>query len=165
MRRVILALVALVLACTPASLVAQGAIKNRMTLSTTTITFPTVTEADYDAGFIAASSPLTITFDASKAGGAASGVQRTSIISVRATAATMGGTKAIGDLLWRRSDLSTWNSVSTTDATIESRQFVFNGLNDPWTTTVLFRTTLNWATDVPATYSAPLTFTLTITTP
>ncbi|HEX7919019.1 MAG TPA: hypothetical protein VF454_06405 [Gemmatimonadales bacterium] len=147
------------------SAAAQGAIKNRLTLSGITITFPTVTEANYDAGFVAASNSITFTFDASKAGGANSGTQRTSIVSVKATTTTMGGTKAIGDLQWRRSDLATWNSLSTTDATIESRQFVFNGLNDPWSNTVFFRTVLNWATDTPATYSATLTFTLTITTP
>src|SRR5690348_1828585 len=85
------------------SAAAQGAIKNRLTLSGITITFPTVTEANYDAGFVAASNSITFTFDASKAGGANSGTQRTSIVSVKATTTTMGGTKSIGDLQWRRS--------------------------------------------------------------
>lgn len=164
MRRLAMALIAFLLLALPASVAAQ-AVKNRLTLSSITIGFPAVTEADYDAGFVAASNSITFTFDASKAGGPASGVQRTSIISVKATAATMGGTKSVGDLQWRRSDLGTWNSLSTTDATIESRQFVFNGLNDPWTNTVFFRTLLNWTTDTPAAHSATLTFTLTVTTP
>ena len=164
MRRSRLALVVLMLLAVPGIVRAQ-AIRNRLTLSSITIGFSAVTEANYDAGFVAASNSITFTFDASKAGGSASGVQRTSIVSVRATSATMGGTKSVGDLQWRRSDLGTWNSLSTTDATIESRQFVFNGLNDPWTNTVFFRTLLNWTTDTPAAHSATLTFTLTVTTP
>lgn len=141
---------------------AQGGIKNRMTLSATTITFPTPTETDYDNGFVAASTSITATFDASKAGGPSSGTQRTSTISISGSTT---GTKAIGDFQWQRNGTGTWTSLTGTDATVESRQFVFNGLNDPWTTTVLFRSLLNWATDVPGTYSATIVFKLTVTTP
>ena len=141
---------------------AQGAIKNRMTLSSTTITFPTPTETDYDNGFVAASTSITATFDASKAGGANSGTQRTSTISISGSTT---GTKPIGDFQWQRNGTSTWTSLTATDATVESRQFVFNGLNDPWTTTVLFRSLLNWTTDVPGTYTATIVFTVTVTTP
>ena len=147
--------------------VAQGSIKNRMTLSTTTLTFPTPTEADYDAGlpgvgFVNASNSITVTFDASKAGGAGSGTQRTSTISVSGSTT---GTKPIGDFQWQRSGTSTWTSLTATDATVESRQFVFNGLNDPWTSTVLFRALLNWTSDPPGTYTATIVFKLTVTTP
>ena len=141
---------------------AQGGIKNRMTLSATTITFPTPTETDYDNGFVAASTSITATFDASKAGGPSSGTQRTSTISISGSTT---GTKAIGDFQWQRNGTGTWTSLTGTDATVESRQFVFNGLNDPWTTTVLFRSLLNWATDVPGTYSATIVFKVTVTTP
>lgn len=149
----------------PTVVVGQGNIKNRLNLSSTTVTFPAVVEADYNVGWVAATNSITATFDASKAGGGGGGTQRTSIIAVSSTSATMGATKPIGDLQWRRSDLATWNSLTTTPVTVDSKQFVFNGLNDPWTTTVFFRTLLSWATDAPGTYPATIVFTLTITTP
>jgi hypothetical protein len=145
--------------------VAQGSVKNRMTLSGTTITFPTPTESDYDAspvGFVAASTSITATFDASKAGGPSSGTQRTSTISISGSTT---GTKPIGDFQWQRQGTSTWTSLTASDATVESRPFVFNGLNDPWTSTVLFRALLSWTTDVPGTYPATIVFKLTVTTP
>lgn len=141
---------------------AQGGIKNRLTLSASTITFPTPTETDYDNGFVAASTSITATFDASKAGGPSSGTQRTSTISISGSTT---GTKAVGDFQWQRNGTGTWTSLTGTDATVESRQFVFNGLNDPWTTTLLFRSLLSWTTDVPGTYSATIVFKLTVTTP
>lgn len=163
MRRLdVLVLLPALLALPFRALAAQGAIKNRMTLSATTITFPTPTETDYDNGSVAASTSITATFDASKAGGAASGTQRTSTISVSGSTT---GTKAIGDFQWQRSGTSTWTSLTASDVTVESRQFVFNGLNDPWTTTVLFRSLLSWTTDVPGTYTATIVFKLTVTTP
>jgi hypothetical protein len=144
---------------------AQGAVKNRLTLSGTTITFPTPTESDYDAspvGFVAASTSLTATFDASKAGGANSTTQRTSTISISGSTT---GTKPIGDFQWQRQGTSTWTSVTASDVTVESRPFVFNGLNDPWTSTIFFRALLSWTTDVPGTYPATFVFKLTVTTP
>lgn len=142
---------------------AQGSIKNRLTLSGNTITFPTPTETDYDNGFVSATTSITTTFDASKAGGPSSGTQRTSTISV--SGSITGGTKPIGDFQWQRSGTGTWTSLTATDATVESRQFVFNGVNDPWSATVLFRSLLNWTVDGPGTSSATIVFKLTITTP
>ena len=57
-RRPVVLVAALALLLLPLrAAVAQGAIKNRMTLSATTITFPTPTETDYDNGSVAASTP------------------------------------------------------------------------------------------------------------
>lgn len=141
---------------------AQGSIKNRLTLSATTITFPQPTETDFDNGFVSASTTIVATFDASKAGGPSSGTQRTSTISISGSTT---GAKPIGDFQWQRNGTSTWTSLTASDATVESRQFAFNGVNDPWTSTVLFRSLLNWTTDVPGTYPATIVFKLTITTP
>lgn len=152
------ALVALVLPVT----VEGQVVRNRLTLSATTITFPAVTEADYDAGSVAASSSITFTMDARNG---ATGTTRTSIVSIRAGSATLGSGKPVSDLEWSRADVGTWNGLSTTDVTIESRQFRRNGPNDPWSNTVNFRSLLDWASDGPATYTATIVFTLTITTP
>jgi hypothetical protein len=77
----------------------------------------------------------------------------------------MGGTKPISDMQWRRSDLATWNSLTTSDVQVESRQMVKSGLNDPWSNSIFFRTALSWTTDGPATYTPTIILTCTITTP
>lgn len=156
-------LLGLLAACVAGPAAAQGNIKNRMTLSGTTITFPTPTETDYDNGAVNATTSITATFDASKAGGNSNGTQRTSTISI--SGSVTGGTKALGDFQWQRSGTGSWTSLTATDATVESRQFVFNGLNDPWTTTVLFRSLLDWTSDGPGTSTATIVFKLTVTTP
>ena len=166
-RRVLFLVAALLAGARLPVLAAQGNIRNSITLSAITIPFPTATEADYDAGAVAASSPITVTFDSKKNAGNQPNVQRTSTLSIRATSTTLGGTKPIGDLQWQRNGTAPggWNSLTTTDAVVESRQFVFNGVNDPWSTTVYFQTLLSWANDPPGSYAATVVFTLTITTP
>jgi len=90
---------------------------------------------------------------------------RTTIVAIRSASASLGGGKPLSDLQWRRADLGTWNTMTTTNVTIESRTVKINTTNDPWSNTVFFRILLSWATDPPATYSANLVFTLTVTTP
>ena len=147
-------------------IMATGARAQQLTLTTTAgnpIAFPTVTEANYDAGSVAATALLAFTLDLTKGGGA--GVNRHGILSIRASSALMGGAKPIGDLQWRRSDLATWNNVTTTDVQVESRAMVKGGLNDPWSNSIQFRTLLSWSIDGPATYTPTIVLTATITTP
>lgn len=141
---------------------AQGQIRTSLTLSTTTITFPTPTEADYDNGFVNASTSIVATFNDTKESGPLAGDQRTSTISISGSTT---GSKPIGDFQWQRNGTGTWTSLTATDATVESRQIIVNTLNDPWAATVLFRSLLNWTTDAPGSYSATIVFKLTITTP
>jgi hypothetical protein len=167
-RSAVLFLVLLLVGAPRSGLVAQGNIRSSITLSAITITFPTVTEADYDAGAVSATAPITVTFDSRKNGGGQGATQRTSTISIRATSATLGGSKPISDLQWQANGTAPggWTGLSTSNATVESRPYVFNGLNDPWSVTVYFRTLMSWANDPPATYAAAtVQFTLTITTP
>jgi hypothetical protein len=132
-----------------------------LTLSNAPAVFPAPAVADYDAGFV--NDPTGITWTISVAGGG--GKMRTSIVSIRSSSASLGGGKALSDLQWRRADLATWNAMTTTNATIESRQIQDKKLNDPWSNTVFFRMLLSWTTDPPGTYSAGLVITLTLTTP
>ena len=127
------------------------------------VAFPTVTEADYDAGSVTATTPLGFTLDL--LGGGGGGTSRTGILSIRATTATMGGTKPIGDLQWRRSDLGTWNSLTTTNVVVESHTMIRNSTNDPWSNSIVFRTLLSWTADGPATYTPTIVVTATLTTP
>ena len=132
-----------------------------MTLTQTPNVFlvsPTV--ADYSAGFVV--NPTGILFTITLAGASAN---RTTTVAIRSSSATLGGGKPIGDLEWRRADLVAWNAMTTTDAAVESRPVRKNTLNDPWSNQVFLRVLLNWATDPPATYTAPIVFTLTVTTP
>ena len=147
-----------------ATTVAGTAHAQIMTLTLTggsPIAFPNPTETDYDNGFVAATTAMGFTLDLFKGGGGA----RHGILSIRAASATMGGTKPIADMQWRRSDLATWNSLTTTDVQVESRAMVKNGLNDPWSNSVFFRTLLSWTVDGPATYTPTIILTNTITTP
>ena len=133
-----------------------------LTLSGAPNVFVAPTIAMYDAGVNTNATGIGFTVDAT---GGPANATRTSTVSVRASSATLGGGKALSDLEWRRSDLVTWNPMTTSDATIESRPIRRNITNDPWNNTVFLRMRLNWATDAPATYSTGLVFTLTITTP
>jgi hypothetical protein len=157
-QRIALLVGALALVASP--LAAQGNPKTDLTLAGGTITFPAPTANDYVAGFVNSTSGVTFTVDA------ANGNQsHTTTILIRAASASLGGGKVIGDLQWRRSDLTTWISITPTDAQVEQRVQVRNGLNDPWSNTIFFRMLLNWTTDAPATYSADYQITLSQTVP
>ena len=155
-------LCALALGC----LVAARAEAQRLRLtipSGAPIAFPNATEANYDAGSVAANAALAFTLQVT---GGAGGTLRTGILSIRGASATMGGSKPIGDLQWRRNDLATWNSLTTVNVTVESRTMRRTpALNNPWSNSVLFRTLLNWANDPPATYTPTVIITATLTTP
>jgi hypothetical protein len=133
--------------------------KTSLTLAGGTISFPAPTAADYIAGFVNSTGGVTFTVAAQ------TGVSRTTTISIRSTSASLGNGKVIGDLQWRRSDLATWNSITLTDAQVEQRIVIRNGLNDPWSNTVFFRMVLSWTSDAPATYSANYQITLSQTVP
>jgi len=144
-------LLALVLFASPVA-----AQKTTLTLTSATVTFPAPTAADYINGYVDATG---VTFQlAATAGGS-----RTATVLIRATSASLGGGKVLGDLEWRRSDLATWNPITSIDVQVEQRVMVKNGANDPWGNTIFFRMLLNWATDAPATYSANYVITLSQT--
>jgi hypothetical protein len=151
-----IAAISLALGLVASPLAAQ---KTQLTVTGGTITFPAPTAADYIAGFIDSSTGATFTINSQN------GVQRTTTISIRATSASLGNGKLIGDLKWRRSDLATWNDVTLTDAQVEQRILINKVLNDPWGNTIFFRMALSWTSDSPATYSANYVITLSQTVP
>jgi hypothetical protein len=139
---------------------AQGNPRTDLIVTGGTITFPAPTANDYVAGFVNSTSGVTFTADATNGN-----QSHTTAILIRATSASLGGGKVIGDLQWRRSDLTTWTSITLTDAQVEQRVQVRNGLNDPWSNTIFFRLLLDWTTDAPATYTANYQITLAQTVP
>ena len=130
-----------------------------LALAGAVITFAAPTSADYVAGFANSATGVTFTVNAT------SGTSRTTTVSIRSSSANLGGGKVIGNLQWRRSDLATWNSITTTNVQVEQRVVVRNGTNDPWNNTIFFRMLLSWTTDAPATYSANYVITLSQTVP
>ena len=148
--------VSLALALFASPLAAQ---KTILTLSGATIAFAAPTAADYVAGFINSASGVTFTVNAQ------TGTERTTTISIKATSASLGGSKVIGDLQWRRSDLAMWNSITPTDAQVEQQIVVRGVSNDPWSNTIFFRMLLDWTKDAPGTYSANYQITLSQTVP
>lgn len=133
--------------------------KTILTLAGGTITFPSPTASDYIAGFVSAATGVTYTISAQ------TGVSRTTTIGIRSSSANLGGGKVIGDLQWRRSDLTNWNSITLTNAQVEQKIVIRSVLNDPWSNTIFFRMVLNWTTDAPATYSGNYVITLSQTVP
>jgi len=141
-----------------------GAAQITLTLTQTPNAFPAPSVADYNAGFVY--SPTGILFTVDVVGGG--GQKRTTTVTLRSTSATLGGNKVIGDLEWRRADLPNWTAMGVTDAIppVETRQVKTSPpLNVPWSNQVFLRIKLNWATDTLPTYTAPIVFTLTVTTP
>jgi hypothetical protein len=143
------------------SLAIPGRAQVSLTLSGAPAVFPAAVVTDYVNGVV--DDPTGITFTLLITGGPSQ--NRTTIVSVRSSSASLGGGKPLSDLQWRRADLAAWNAMTTADATIESRPVKKNTLNDPWSNTVFFRMLLSWTGDPPGTYSAGLVFTLTVTTP
>jgi hypothetical protein len=133
--------------------------KTILTVTGGTITFPAPTAADYIAGFVNSGTGAAFSLNAQ------TGASRTTTVSIRSTSADLGNGKVIGDLQWRRSDLATWNDITLTDAQVEQRIVVRNGLNDPWNNTIFFRLKLAWTNDAPGTYSANYQITLSQTVP
>jgi hypothetical protein len=144
-------LLALVLCASPVA-----AQKTTLTLTNATITFPPPTAADYINGYVDATG-VTFNLDAT------AGASRTAAVLIRATSASLGGGKLLGDLKWRRSDLATWNAITSTDVQVEQRVMSKNGANDPWGNTVFFRMLLSWTTDAPGTYTANYVITVSQT--
>ena len=152
---------AVVFGCLALTLAVPGGAQVSLTLTGAPAVFPAPAVTDYDNGVV---TDLTgIAFTVAITGGASQ--NRTTIVSVRSSSASLGGSKPLSDLQWRRADLAAWNAMTTADATIESRPVKKNTLNDPWSNTVFFRMLLSWTGDSPGTYSAGLVFTLTVTTP
>jgi hypothetical protein len=128
----------------------------RLTITTNVVTFAPPTVDDYASGFVTGATGITFTVGVASAGGRV----RTGTVSIRATAATVGGGKPVSDVQWRRSDQANWNSLTLTNAAVEGHS-MSNNVNNPWSNAIVFRILVNWRTDPPATYTADIEITLT----
>jgi len=153
------AAISLSLALLASPMAAQNPVTS-LTLAGQVITFPAPTAADYINGFVNSATGVTYTVNATNGN-----QSHTTTVLIRATSANLGGGKVLADLQWRRSDLATWNSITSVNAAVEARIVVRNVLNDPWNNTIFFRMILLWATDPNATRSANYSITLSQTVP
>ena len=131
------------------SLGAQGNRRTVLTLTGLPQSVATTTAADFEANAVAIGSfAFSVDLTTNSGGGGFS--PRVTTVAVRCgTPCPASGTLPVSALEWRRSDLSTWNVLTTSYADIEVRTATFNGTNDPWGNTVFWRYALNWATNPP----------------
>jgi hypothetical protein len=126
---------------------AQGGRRTALAVTGLPFTVTQTTPSDFDAGSVILGT-LTFTVDATA---------NTPVFSPRATTVNVrcfapcpaSGTLNAAALQWRRGDLGTWNTLTTTLALVETRNVTFNGANDPWSNTIQFRYLLSWAGTPP----------------
>jgi hypothetical protein len=127
------------------------------------VSFPVVTGAHFAAGFVDASNTTTFTVNAH---GSLS--TRIASVSLRCNSPcpANGGPKPLATLKWRRADLPTWNTLTTSNVEVEKRTMILAGTNDPWSNQILWRFNLDWLNDPPgAATTFNVVFTLTVTLP
>ncbi|WKW11959.1 hypothetical protein Strain138_001230 [Pseudogemmatithrix spongiicola] len=142
--------------------------QNRRTVLTVSglplsVTNPTAT--DFEAGSVSlGSSTFSVDLTTNVGGGFP---VRVTTVNVRCqTACPNSGTLPVSALQWRRSDLGTWNTLTTGFALVETRTATFNGTNDPWSNSIFWRYLLSW-TGTPPTAATQfrIDFQLVVTAP
>lgn len=149
-----------------ASLEAQGNRRTNLTVTGLPLSVATTTTADFDALSVAIGS-FSFTVDLTTNSGGAGFSPRSTTVQVRCgTPCPATGTLAVESLQWRRSDLGTWNPLTTAYVTVENRTATFGGANDPWSNTVFWRYALSWTAHPPTAATAfYLQFQLTVAAP
>lgn len=165
-RRLLTVLSLVAIGLLPSVSEAQG---NRRTNLTTTgfpISATTTTPVDYDAGFVAIGS-TGFTVDLRTNTGAGGFSPRVTTVRVRCgSPCPASGALPVSGLEWRRSDLGVWTPLTTAFADVEARTATFNGTNDPWSNSIVWRYALTWA-GVPPTAQTQyfIEFQLQVTAP
>lgn len=143
-------------------LCAQGSVVLTLTGGPVAIPAPAVT--DYNAGMVLDGSAVSYNVNIS---GGPPNTLHTTTVSIRSSSGTFGPT-ALSNLQWSVNGSGVWQSMTTSDATVESRQISRNTGNN-WTNSLLFRCLVSWTGTPPsppaAAYTATLVVALTVTTP
>lgn len=123
----------------------------RMTLSSSTTSFGTLTSTDYDNGFATVAGP-TITIKANQ--GWRSQISSSATLWT-ATGAGVRTTKPVADLLWGSTSSGPFTALNATATQIGSGSGTGGSV-----VPLYFRSLWNYATDTPGNYSIVVTFTL-----
>ena len=123
----------------------------------------TTTGADFVAGHHDAATPTSFVVDA----WLGTTALREATVSLRCgSPCPSSGTKSISSIQWRRADLGTWNTLTTSNVVVEQRNMARGGVNDPWGNDIYWRFTLNWLADAPGVTGVyNIIFTLTLAAP
>lgn len=144
---------------------AQGNRRTNITITGFPLTVPSTTIAQFDAAAIIIGN-TTFTIDLRTNTGAGGFSPRVTTVRVNCLApCPTTGTLPVGGLQWRRTDLATWNALSTTPVVVEARTAAFNGANDPWSNSMQWRYAANWTTTAPGTSSFRIQYELVVTAP
>lgn len=137
----------------------------RMTVADFPLTNTGPTILDFDAGSVSLGSTaysveLLLNFFGSFS-------PRVTAVAVRCnTPCPASGTAPVARLQWRRADLATWNTLTTTFVNIETRTATFGGTNDPWSNAMFWRYQLSYTAVPPmAATQFNIQFQLQVTAP
>lgn len=141
---------------------AQGNRRTVLTVSGLPLTLSATSTTDFDAGSVTVGTVnFNVNLTTNSGGGGFS--PRVTTVQMRCAVTCTG---AFNRLQWRRNDLGVWNTLTTSYVVIETRTATFNGTNDPWANSVIFRRLLTYATDAPSGPSQfRLQFQLVVTAP
>lgn len=137
----------------------------QLTISGLPLTTPTTSPNDFDAGSVALGSTG---FSVEVVNN--NNTRRRTTVSVRcALPCPATGSLDLSRVQWRRADLGSWNSLTTSftaPSVVEFRN-IQNGVeNDPWSNSIFWRYLLDWVLTPPAAASRfNLEFQLTVAAP
>jgi hypothetical protein len=143
----------LALALVPSSGIAQVTVT--LTGVGGTITFHAPTAADYAAGSLEATTTMPFQIATSTEG---TGPHKTSL-HIRSSSSTLGNSKPVGHLEWRRADHSEWHAFTTSDAEVESWEAQGHPAGHTFSNTIHFRILLHWTNAHPFMYTGHLVLT------
>jgi hypothetical protein len=154
------------LALSTSALGAQGQRISELTISGFPLTVTGATTVEFEAGAVALGS-TSFSIDLTKNTGAGGFSPRITTVNVQCGApCPASGGLSLAGLQWRRADLGTWNTLTTTYALIETRTATFDGTNDPWGNSVAWRYQLSWTGTPPAAATQfNIQFQLVVTSP
>lgn len=116
-----------------------------LTLSGFPLNVSTTTTADFDAGAVSlGTTGINVDLTTNAGGGFAT---RVTTVNVQCGLPCPAG---VTSLQWRRNDLGVWNTLTTAYVLVEARTATYNGVNDPWSNSILWRYVVGWTTNPPA---------------
>jgi len=119
-----------------------------LTVATFPLVVTTTTGNDFENGSVALGS-LNFSVNATTNSPAFSPRETTVQIMCVAAACPNQGTLSLTGLQWRLGVGGTWTQLTTAYVTVETRDVVFSGSNDPWSNDIYFRYVLSWTGNPP----------------
>lgn len=130
-------------------------------MSSAPIAFPSPSLANFSSWPASATGPVTdsvaVPFTVTRTG---AGTIRITDVLIRCTG-VVGG-KSCADIEWRYGPSGPWQSLTLTDATVDSRFVIPFWFNEPWSGTVWLRVRLAWNDPAPSVMTSGIAITLSV---